>query len=197
MDYSKSKIYKLFSNDGFYYYGSTVNELHKRLYSHKGMAKRRSSIKVYKHFIDVGWDNITIILVEDYPCKSKQELLRKENEYIVKSLQDPLCLNSRPSLLTEEERKLKGNLACKKYAEENRDKVRMMNKIYKQNRPKLTEEEIQKRRDYHREYQRKLRASLPKKVKPDIPVEEINRRKNRRLELQRIRRAKMKAEIIV
>jgi hypothetical protein len=104
MGYDKSKIYKLECDDGHYYYGSTINELRVRLGGHKQAATFRP-YRVYQHINDIGWDKVKIVLIEAYPCTSRDELNRKENEYIAAHKSDPLCLNNNLAFLTEEQRK--------------------------------------------------------------------------------------------
>jgi predicted RNA-binding protein YlxR (DUF448 family) len=72
MDYSKGKIYKLTGN-GKTYYGSTIQELQARHYHHKN----NSSFTIK----ELG-NNFIISLVEEYPCKTKKELIEREMWWI-------------------------------------------------------------------------------------------------------------------
>ena len=94
--YVNSRVYKLVDNDGFFYYGSTCLPLHKRFYCHKNNSKQGTERKIYKLFTHTRFVNgeIKIVLVKEFQLNSKEELSAKENEYIVESLNDPLCLNS-------------------------------------------------------------------------------------------------------
>lgn len=81
--YENGKIYKLVNDvDSEIYVGSSCLELRKRLYYHKRTAKSAPDRKVYKHILNIGWDNVSIILIETYPCMSKNELLRRERHWI-------------------------------------------------------------------------------------------------------------------
>jgi hypothetical protein len=104
MGYEKGKIYKLQCADGHYYYGSTINELRVRLQGHK-YASRKHPYRVYQHINAVGWNTVTIELIESYPCENRRELNRKESEYIASHKTDPLCLNHIFSFITEEQKK--------------------------------------------------------------------------------------------
>ena len=81
-DYSKSKIYKIqsASQPDVVYYGSTTQKyLSSRMTEHRATFKRgeyRSSHEILKR------PDAKIILVENYPCSSKDELLKREYEYI-------------------------------------------------------------------------------------------------------------------
>ena len=78
VDYSKGKIYKIVHQaSGLVYYGSTCSTLKKRFTDHKSKLKC-SSKKLFQYD-----DTIPeIFLVEEYPCESKEELLRRERFYM-------------------------------------------------------------------------------------------------------------------
>ena len=38
--------------------------------------------KLYEYINDIGWDNVTIELIEEYPCETKKELNTREKYYI-------------------------------------------------------------------------------------------------------------------
>ena len=103
MDYKNGKIYKLQCDDGYYYFGSSATTLTKRLYHHKQDSKNRSSY-VYQHINTIGWNRVRIVLVEEYSCENKQQLTRKEDEYIRLHKDDSFCLNSYCAFQTSEER---------------------------------------------------------------------------------------------
>ena len=86
-------IYKLTDNI-HYYYGSTVNSLEMRYYSHKYHARNPSSF-VYLYFDSIGWENVHIEKVEEITYTSYSALLEEENKYIMKYYNDPLCLNTK------------------------------------------------------------------------------------------------------
>ena len=74
-DYKQGKIYKL-EGGGKFYYGSTIQSLPQRRGDHCSDATtRRQKTKVYAFFNSIGWENVSISLVETYPCSTKQELL--------------------------------------------------------------------------------------------------------------------------
>ena len=47
---------------------------------------------IYKHILQLGWEHVKIVLVEEVLYKNRQELLRKESEYIEKHKCDMFCL---------------------------------------------------------------------------------------------------------
>jgi len=83
--YSRGKIYMIESaSAGLIYYGSTCNELYKRMGMHRvhyknfqsGKSRRITSFDVLIH------PDARIILVESFPCGNKQELNAREAHYI-------------------------------------------------------------------------------------------------------------------
>ena len=93
MDYANGKIYRIICEEtGRQYIGSTCSTLTKRLSNHK-----QSKGCSCKDFI-----NPKIILIEDYPCERKDQLLMRER-YWMENLE---CVNIRRSIISEEERKI-------------------------------------------------------------------------------------------
>lgn len=86
VDYSLGKIYKIKCNTtGLVYYGSTCEPtLSRRLANHK-MAYQRY-LKTFKLYCSsyrvLENKNYEIVLVENFPCNSKDELNSRENYYI-------------------------------------------------------------------------------------------------------------------
>jgi predicted GIY-YIG superfamily endonuclease len=86
--YNKFVIYKIYQNDdpNMLYIGSTIN-FNRRKSQHKKNTLNRCS-KHYKQPLYQyirglgGFDKFTMEKVEDYPCKTKQEGLKREKELI-------------------------------------------------------------------------------------------------------------------
>jgi hypothetical protein len=95
-NYQLGKIYKLEHNDMFYI-GSTCQLLCQRKAKHHCDMKRRES-SVYSYLRDKNWQEVSISLIEDYPCNSKAELEERENFYIKQHKTNPKCLNFRYSV---------------------------------------------------------------------------------------------------
>ena len=93
-EYSRSKIYKVESitehEDGDVYYGSTTKKtLAERMTKHRSDYKAWNLKKEYvnnmttfKIFDKYGVENCRIILVESFPCNTKDELTQRESHYI-------------------------------------------------------------------------------------------------------------------
>jgi hypothetical protein len=161
-DYSNGKIYCLWCYDNYYYVGSTINEIRYRLGKHKQDSKKYLERRVYKHINTIGWENVKIQVIEDYPCNSRKELLKKENEYIASMRGDTHCLNIKLAELTENELKEQQKnyrqehrdkiLNYKKnYREENKEKIAKYNKKYEETNSEQVKEAVAKYREENKE----------------------------------------------
>jgi group I intron endonuclease len=84
-DYAKGKIFKLVNElDDEIYVGSTTVKLCNRKAKHKDKIKHHPDRLVYQHITKVGWDNVKIILLEEYPCGNKEQLEQRERYWIDK-----------------------------------------------------------------------------------------------------------------
>ena len=119
--YSRGKIYKLVSDvTDQIYIGSCCVPLRKRLWEHKSCSNTTKSKELYK----LG-GNVEIILIEEYPCKSKMELERRERFHI----ENNNCINCKIPGRTDAE-----------YRETNKDVIReRMKEYYEVNRNVLLE----------------------------------------------------------
>jgi hypothetical protein len=127
-NYQKSKIYCIVpigdSEDGDIYYGATTVELSTRLRQHKQL-KCSSRILFQKY----GIDNVKIVLIKEFPCKTKNELSNEEAKYITGGRcvnkcvplhkRDPIYHKNWYIQHAEEVKEKK-----RKYYLENRDKIR-------------------------------------------------------------------------
>ena len=115
-NYANAKIYKIVGDTGITYYGSTVLSLNRRLSNH--VAKKE--MYVYQEIISqMDWE---MILIENYPCESHKELLDREGWYI----RENPCINRQVAGRTDQE-----------YREDNRVRIRAMNKIHDKNRSEM------------------------------------------------------------
>jgi hypothetical protein len=162
--YDSGKIYKLQCFDGHYYIGSTTQPLNYRFNNHKQSAKTGTS-RVYTYINGIGWDEVQIELIEDYPCDTKSELNEREEYYISQSKSDELCLNINSALLTEEKRKEN----MKKYYEEHKEEIIESHREYiEENKEKVDAYQAQYRLDNaekRREYTRQYALEHPEEIK--------------------------------
>jgi len=148
MGYDNSKIYRLLCEDGCYYYGSTITSLKERLWHHKESSKTMKS-KVYSHIQTIGWDKVTIELIEAIACNNRKELRIRENTYIQASRDDPKCLNTLRSYTSEEEKSAMEKERQKRNADHRKQVVQQYYESHK--------DEITKR---HKQYYNENRDSF-------------------------------------
>jgi hypothetical protein len=179
MGYESSKIYRLQHDDGHFYIGSSVNELRVRLGQHKKSCKMYAERRVYKH-INNEWDKVKIVLIEAFECSNRDELRRKEQEYIQKELKNELCLNHKRAFLTEadlEEKKTNDNKLYyqrhsneikeyqKEYRKNNTEKVKTQQTEYRAEHKDDAKAYRDKRKTEIKEYNAKYRAEHLEEIK--------------------------------
>ena len=137
-DYQQGKIYKLINHElpNLVYYGSTTQTLNKRLQCHKDDSKRTNNSS--KIMFSIGCPEI--ILLEYYPCETKQELEAKEREWI----EGNECVNHYiPGRTQKETIELK-----KQHYQDNKEIYKLKNKKYRQdNNEKIKEKRNEKRNE--------------------------------------------------
>ena len=137
-DYSKSIIYKLCCKDPNItdiYIGSTIN-FKKRKYDHKWNCNnnieknKKYNLKIYKFIRDNGgFENWTMIMLEQYNCNNKKELQSRER-YWIEELKS--SLNSEIPTRTKQE-----------YYEDYKDKILEKQKQYRlENKDKIKQHYI-------------------------------------------------------
>jgi len=120
--YQRGKIYRIVCNTtGLQYYGSTCEDkLCKRLTRHKSdynrfLKNKRGYVASFKILEN---NDYAIILVENFPCNNKDELLKIERYYI----ENNECVNKNiPSRISKE------------YHQDNKDQINERKKIYYDN----------------------------------------------------------------
>jgi hypothetical protein len=147
--YENGKIYKIVDNtNDNIYIGSTCKRLCQRMAQHRSNYKGYLDGKIsYVSSFDILKNgSYDIILIENYPCKSKEELTKRERYYI----ESITCCNKSIPTRTKKEwdedniEQLKQYR--KEYQKENSEHITVYQKEYKkENKEKLAE--------YHKEYQ--------------------------------------------
>jgi len=124
--YKNGKIYRIVSpsHPELVYYGSTTQTLSQRMAGHRRSFKNEASGITSKKVLQ--YEDAMIILVENCPCNSKEELNKKEKEYIINNE----CVNKVvPFRTMEEAREVK-----QKYKQDNKEKIAEQRKDYLYNR---------------------------------------------------------------
>ncbi len=82
-NYQNGKIYRIINDvDNEEYVGSSCSPLWKRWGDHKSICNKGNNRKLYKHIRNIGVENFKIVLIENWPCKNKDELTAREQHYI-------------------------------------------------------------------------------------------------------------------
>jgi len=109
VNYANGKIYKIVGETGATYYGSTTVSLRERMYSHRADQKTSAYREIISQM------EYEIILIENYPCKSRKELEIREGWYI----RENPCVN----------RRIPGR-TMKEWYEDNREEINTKAKAY-------------------------------------------------------------------
>ena len=149
-DYSKSVIYMIKKKDDDnienVYVGSTKDFM-KRKHSHKKSCNNPNSkgynIKLYQYIRNNGgWDEWIMVVIQDYPCDSREELEEREDQ-IMCEIKSKLN-NNRANRSWKEykiDNKEKVLEKQKEYRELNKEKVKEKHKKYcENNKEKITEQ---------------------------------------------------------
>lgn len=143
--YNNGKIYKLVSNHtDKIYIGSTCKErLCQRLAKHKDKYKRwLKNEKDYTSSIELlKLGDVEIVLLESVNCNTKDELFKKEREYIEK-YKDIIVNNRLKPIATKEEKDENKKKINEKFKEENKDYIKEYNIKYQQENKKRLQEKI-------------------------------------------------------
>ena len=96
------RIYRLKCSDGKFYIGFTTKTLKQRLTAHKykSCEKREQSRRLYKHILNIGWENVEMELLREIEYDDRKEILEIENQYIENAFADGNCLNCGRSFIT-------------------------------------------------------------------------------------------------
>ena len=171
IDYSKSVIYKIehVDNPELLYVGSTTDFIRRKA-SHKSKCNNSNlnsyNCKLYQIIRDNGnWELFKIMIISEFPCNSKIELIIEEEKYR-KELQ--ASLNTLKSHRTIEEKKEQIKLANIKYQENNIDIKEKAKKYRKNNKEKIKqyqENNKDKIKDYKKTYYENKKEIIQEKEK--------------------------------
>lgn len=165
VNYQNGKIYKIISDNTVQIYiGSTVQKLCRRLAKHKSDHKCGNCIKS-KIIIDQG--NYKIILIENYPCNNREELLQREQHHIDQN--KDICVNCCNAIGIDEN---KQRASKKEYYQANKHKIAAKQKEYYQTKNdtiKTKQKEYrEKNKDKIKEYYQTKKDTIKTKQKEYI-----------------------------
>ena len=178
MKYDNGKIYKIVDNTNEYppYFGSTIQPLYKRKSQHKAVNNNKCMSKLI-----IASGDYDIILVENYPCKSKEELLMRERHYI----DNYDCINKKTPGRTGAEwyqdnkerilKKCKNKIKTddrkdyeKDYALKNKDIINKKSKLWYQDNKDKKREYDEKYREYQKSFGGKIAYDNNSLLKIDV-----------------------------
>ncbi len=154
--YQNGKIYKIVNDvENLTYYGSTIEKLCRRMSKHRADSKRFS--KRYEKFGNLY--DCKIILIENYPCNNKEELIKRERFYI----ENNKCINFEIPGRTKKEyyhdNKEQIKLKNQEYKLLNKEKIKLLNKeYYQKNKEKILlrqKKYDEKNKEYKKQYYQK------------------------------------------
>ena len=151
-DYSKGKIYKIYSKTlNNCYYGSTVQSLNERLSKHIYEFKKQ---KGKCSELVLKYNDYEMILVELFPCTSKKQLLEREGYY----QRNFKCVNKQIAGRTKKEwyeyHKEELKIKNKQYYENHKEEIKIKQKKYCDDH----NEEIKiKRKQYYEDHKKEIK----------------------------------------
>ena len=174
LNYNNSSIYKLCCKDANIkdiYIGSTTN-FTRRKCCHKSACNnintQKYNCKVYKFIRDNGnWDNWDMVLIENVNVNNKNELHKKEREWIEKLIPS---LNSNIPTRTKKEYTEMNKETKKIYYEKNKETKKEYQKIYNEKNKENIKGYKKIYYEHNKEYQKEYRA---KKKKEKLELEKL------------------------
>jgi len=144
-DYQNGKIYKLWSPEGDdIYIGSTTTLLSDRKAKHKHSSSNR---EISSKILFQKYNDVRIELLECFPCNNKEELIKKEGQYI----RNNICVNMRVAGRTKKE-----------WCQDNIEKhTEYQREYHKENKDMI----IEKSREYMREYYQSNKEAINEQKK--------------------------------
>jgi len=182
MNYANGKIYKIVNDvNDMIYIGSTTQSLAKRWHCHKCDAKTRNQkSKIYVAMREIGVEAFRIILIENYACSSKEELLAREQHHIDLNKNNTYnCFRAYVGLSKEEYAKLLRKECLERNPEHyNENNAKWSKTAYLKNREKRLQEAkeyVSTHREHVLEYQKQYKIKnhivLNEKKKAKIACE--------------------------
>ena len=140
VNYQNGKIYKIIDNtNNNFYVGSTCEKLCRRLQKHKASYKCYLNPNVKQGFMRsfniIKNGDFKIILIEEYPCESKEQLLARE-QYFIDKID---CINHNNTIHKSKEYQQNWrnnnrehyNKKSRDWADKNRDKKKESGRFYR------------------------------------------------------------------
>ena len=170
-NYKNGIIYKIVNNiDDMIYIGSTTTKLCYRMAVHRCNMRYNNNATLYQHMRKLGVNNFKIVLVEYYPCNSKDQLLRRERHIFDLHDKQILLNSNRPHTTCIERLQQIRNwqMDNKEYHTNQKKLWHTNNKNYHNNQIKLW---FVKNRLYRKIYMRKYKEH--QKIMQELPFYKV------------------------
>jgi hypothetical protein len=137
MTYS-AKLYKITCSccDKIYVGSTKQSQLSKRMSGHRRDGDKGRTSKIYNHMREQGFEKFTILLIETVEVNDNDELRKLENDKIEELDTINNGFNERRAYASLEVKKQQKKIVDAKYNSNNRDKINIMVKKYRDNLPK-------------------------------------------------------------
>ena len=172
LDYGKTIMYKIVCKELTIkdcYIGHTTN-MTKRKAQHKFSCNNEKdksyNLKIYKIIRqNGGWDNWTMILVEEFPCKDKYQACKRERE-----LYEELgaFMNTYRPYRTQEEHKEEQKQCFKQYCEDHKEEIKEYKKKYGK---QYYQDHKEQRKEQDKQRYQKNKEEIIEKYKEKIQCE--------------------------
>jgi group I intron endonuclease len=167
-NYQEGKIYKIYNtiNDDIYV-GSTTLKLCERMRDHrKGVNTENKHRPLYRAFSEYGIDNFYIELIEKCPCNDKDELRRKEGEYI-RALKPSMNKNIAGRTIREYHTDNKEHIKeqRREYKETNKEYIREKNKEWRENNKEHIKQYLEHNKERILECNKQYRENKKESIK--------------------------------
>lgn len=150
VNYQNGKIYRILSKTGKQYVGSTTQNLAKRKSGHVRMynawLKNKEDINFTTSFTLFEEGDVDIVLIENYSCENKEELLRRER-YWIENIEGGCVNKVIPTRTIHEYRQSNKKQILEKnkhYYQQNKDRINERDKqYYEANKKQILEKDKQ------------------------------------------------------
>jgi hypothetical protein len=102
-------IYKLYNDNGYYYYGSTRCTIEIRFKAHIKAAEQGRTTKLYNKMREEGISTFKIEIVEHLSCIRSEDIYVTESDYIRNSINNEKNLNTIIPRLSDDDRRHRTN----------------------------------------------------------------------------------------
>lgn len=180
--YQRGKIYTIRNrkDNSKIYVGSTIVRLSQRLAKHTHVSKKEENknMTLY-HNVNNDWSDWYIELYENFPCKSKEELLKREGEIIreIGTLNMEIAGRTYKEYYQDNKKRISDE--SKVYYQKNAEKIKSNIKMYRENNPdkkkeldrKYYEQNKDKIQEYHKQYREQNEDKIKERERQKIICE--------------------------